>query len=57
MFDKKYVWKSKGEKTAATVKHGGGNTMLLGCSAASGTGILQKVDGIMKEEDRQPLDR
>lgn len=57
MFDKKYVWKSKGEKTAATVKHGGGNTMLWGCSAASGTGIMQKVDGIMKEEDRQPLDR
>ena len=30
-----------------TVKHGGGSIMLWGCFAASGSGALKKVNGIM----------
>lgn len=36
--------------TTPTVKHSGGSIMLWGCFAASGTGALHKVDGIMKED-------
>lgn len=39
------------KKTVPTVKHGGGSIMLWGCFAASGTGKLVQVHGVMKKED------
>ena len=35
----------------STYKHGAGSIMLWGCFAASGSGALKKVNGIMKKED------
>lgn len=54
--DKRYVCRSKGgtfkpKNTVPTAEHGGGSIMFWGCFAASGTGTLHKIDGIMKEED------
>ena len=56
LMDVVFVWRRKGEAfnpkiTVATVKHGGGSTMLWGCFAASGTGNLIWVHFIMKKED------
>lgn len=50
--DHRYVWRRKNEAYAEknnllTVKHGGGLVMLWGCSASSGTGKLQRVEGKM----------
>ena len=36
------------EEHQPNVKHGGGSIMLWGCCAAGGTGVLNKIDGIMK---------
>lgn len=41
--------------TPTTVKHGGGSKMFWGCFAASGTGCLDCVQGIIKSEDYQKI--
>ncbi len=41
------------ENLCPTVKHGGGSKMFWGCFAASGTGCLDCVNGIMKSDDYQ----
>ncbi|KAL0176834.1 hypothetical protein M9458_029164, partial [Cirrhinus mrigala] len=43
----------KDKSTVPTVKHGGGSEMFWVCFAASGTGILDCVNGIMKPDDYQ----
>lgn len=50
--DQRYVWRRKKEaykekNTLPTVKHGGGSVMLWGCFASTGTGNLQRIEGIM----------
>ncbi|KAL0166707.1 hypothetical protein M9458_038551, partial [Cirrhinus mrigala] len=35
------------KNTISTVKHGGGNIMLLGCFSAKGTGQLHRIKGTM----------
>ncbi|CAJ0944634.1 unnamed protein product [Ranitomeya imitator] len=50
---KKEAFKEK--NTVPTVKHGGGSLMFWGCFAASGTGLLDRVHGIMKSEDYQQI--
>ena len=60
--DQRYIWKKKNEayvekNTLPTVKHGGGSLMFWGYFASSGTGNLQRVDGIMnsiKYQDVMP---
>jgi hypothetical protein len=48
-----YVWKKKGEPlsdrtTTPTVKHGGGNNLMVwGCMGWNGVGVLTEVQGIM----------
>jgi hypothetical protein len=49
------VWKHQGEgfnkrTTQATVKHGGGNIMVWGCFAWSGTGMLLEIEGKMNSD-------
>lgn len=49
---KKCVWRKKNtaldrKNMKATVKHGGGHVMVWGCMAASGTGKMAIIDGIM----------
>ena len=51
-----YVYRKQNEafeekNTFPTVKHGGGSVMFCGCCAASGTGYLECVHGIMKSGD------
>uniref|UniRef100_A0A8C4RGC3 Transposase n=1 Tax=Erpetoichthys calabaricus TaxID=27687 RepID=A0A8C4RGC3_ERPCA len=43
------------KNTVPTVKHSGGSKMFWGCFAASGTGCLDCVQGIMKSEDYQKI--
>ncbi len=45
----------KEKNTVPTVKHGGGSNMFWGCFAASGTGFLDCVNGIMKSDDYQRI--
>ncbi|KAI3361613.1 hypothetical protein L3Q82_013752, partial [Scortum barcoo] len=50
-----FVWRKNNEaykpkNTSLTVKHGGSSLMFWWCFAASGTGKLVKVEGIMKKE-------
>ena len=50
-----YVYRKQNEafkekNTFPTVKHGGGSVMFWGCCAASGTGCLECVHGIMKSD-------
>ena len=45
----------KEKNTVPMVKHGGGSQMFWGCFAASGTGCLDCVHGIMKSEDHQRI--
>lgn len=45
----------KENNTVLTVKHCGGSLMFWGCFAASGTGLLDCVHGIMKSEDYQQI--
>ncbi|KAG2456820.1 TC1A transposase, partial [Polypterus senegalus] len=45
----------KEKNTVPTVKHGGGSKMFWGCFAASGTGYLDCVQGIMKSENYQKI--
>lgn len=48
----RYCWKAHGEglstrTTQATVKHGGGSTMIWGCMSMKGVGRMCVIDGIM----------
>ena len=45
----------KEKNTFPRVKHGGGSVMFWGCCAASGTGFLECVRGIMKSGDYQGI--
>ena len=45
----------KENNTLLTVKHGGGSIMLWGCFAASGTGGLDRITGIIKSENYQEI--
>uniref|UniRef100_A0AAQ5XZS9 Tc1-like transposase DDE domain-containing protein n=1 Tax=Amphiprion ocellaris TaxID=80972 RepID=A0AAQ5XZS9_AMPOC len=45
----------KEKNTVPTVKHGGGSKMFWGCFAASSTGCLDGVQGIMKSGDYQNI--
>jgi transposase len=51
-----YVWKKKGEPlsdrtTTPTVKHGGGNNLMVwGCMGWNGVGVLTEVQGIMNAD-------
>ncbi len=47
--------KQKEAYTVPTVKHGGGSRMFWGCFAASGTGCIDCVQGIMKSGDYQKI--
>ena len=53
---KVYTWKKKGEPlsdrtTTPTVKHGGGNNLMVwGCMGWNGVGKLEEVQGIMNAE-------
>ena len=50
--DHRYVWRKKGEAcTIPTVKHGCCQHHGVGCFAAGGTGVLHKIDGIMRQEN------
>ncbi len=43
------------KNTIPTVKHGGGNIMLLGCFSAKGTGQLHRIKGTkVRVAKRQP---
>ena len=55
-----YVYKKQNEAfkekiTFPAVKHGGGSVMFWGCCAASGTGCLECVHGIMKSGNYQGI--
>ena len=52
---RRYCWKAPGEALSkrtvrATIKHGGGSTMVWGCMTTQGVGRMCVVDGIMNAE-------
>lgn len=58
--DHRYVWRKKStayneKNTLPTVKHGGGSVMLWGCFASTGTGNLQRINGIMDSTKYQEI--
>lgn len=58
--DSRYVWRTPNtayeeKNLVATVKHGGGSIFLWGCFAASGTGRLENIDGIMNSQLYQEI--
>ena len=58
--DQRYIWRKKNEayvekNTLPTVKHSGGSLMFWGCFASSGTGNLQRVDGVMNSIKYQEI--
>ena len=60
--EQQYVWRREGEainpkKTKPVVKHGAGSIMLLGFIAASWSAAVKKVNGIMKKDHFQILQK
>ena len=58
--DQRYIWRKKNEayvekNTLPTMTHGGDSLMFWGCFESSGTGNLQRVDGIMNSIKYQEI--
>ena len=48
---------NKPKKKIPTVKHSGGSIMMWGCFPASGVGALHRIEGIMKKDDKEILEK